>query len=54
MTYSSALFDGDFSLSLDLAQQAKYRRIWERVGGRAGMHVLEIGCGWGLHGIGRQ
>ncbi len=47
MTYSSALFDGDFSLSLDLAQQAKYRRIWERVGGRAGMHVLEIGCGWG-------
>jgi len=47
MTYSSALFDGDFSLSLGEAQHAKYRRIWERVGGREGMRVLEIGCGWG-------
>ncbi|QWC92657.1 SAM-dependent methyltransferase [Cupriavidus metallidurans] len=47
MTYSSALFDGDFSMSLDAAQHAKYRRIWERVGGREGMRVLEIGCGWG-------
>ena len=29
------------------AQRAKYRRIAEGAGLRAGMHVLEIGSGWG-------
>src|SRR5579871_5956638 len=46
-TYSSALFDGDFARSLETAQRAKYQRIIDTLGLRAGMRVLEIGCGWG-------
>jgi len=46
-TYSSALFDGDFSLSLHSAQQRKYQRIIDTLQLRAGQRVLEIGCGWG-------
>ncbi|SKC83135.1 Cyclopropane fatty-acyl-phospholipid synthase [Burkholderia sp. CF099] len=47
MTYSSALFDGDTSRSLEDAQAAKYQRIVDVLQLRAGMRVLEIGCGWG-------
>jgi len=47
MTYSSAVFDGDFGQTLFSAQQRKYRRIIEVLGLKAGDHVLEIGCGWG-------
>jgi cyclopropane-fatty-acyl-phospholipid synthase len=47
MTYSSALFSGDTTLSLHAAQTAKYQRIVDALGLRAGDHVLEIGCGWG-------
>jgi cyclopropane-fatty-acyl-phospholipid synthase len=43
MTYSSALFDGEESLSQ--AQRRKYGRILSRLNGSAS--VLEIGCGWG-------
>jgi cyclopropane-fatty-acyl-phospholipid synthase len=46
-TYSSALFEGDDTLSLEAAQHRKYERIVETLGLRAGMRVLEIGCGWG-------
>jgi cyclopropane-fatty-acyl-phospholipid synthase len=46
-TYSSALFDGDPSLSLEAAQARKYQHIVDTLGLRAGMRVLEIGCGWG-------
>jgi len=46
-TYSSALFDGHFERTLEAAQQAKYQRIVDTLELRAGMHVLEIGCGWG-------
>ncbi len=46
-TYSSALFNGDFSLSLEEAQQRKYQRIIDTLGLKAGDKVLEIGCGWG-------
>ncbi|CAM2141384.1 Tuberculostearic acid methyltransferase UfaA1 [Pararobbsia alpina] len=46
-TYSSAWFNGDATLSLEAAQNAKYQRIIDTLGLRAGMHVLEIGCGWG-------
>ncbi len=46
MTYSGAVFEtGDESLAD--AQRAKYRRIAEGAGLKAGMHVLEIGSGWG-------
>lgn len=47
MTYSSALFEGDYSLSLETAQERKYQRIINELGLTAGDHVLEIGCGWG-------
>ncbi|HJV01144.1 MAG TPA: cyclopropane-fatty-acyl-phospholipid synthase family protein [Burkholderiaceae bacterium] len=46
-TYSSALFDGDFSLSLLDAQRRKYQRIIDTLDLRPGQRVLEIGCGWG-------
>ncbi|QTO52147.1 SAM-dependent methyltransferase [Burkholderia latens] len=46
-TYSSACFDGDPQRSLADAQTAKYQRIVDALGLRAGMRVLEIGCGWG-------
>jgi len=46
MTYSSAVFDAP-DQPLAEAQRAKYRRIAEGAGLRAGMHVLEIGTGWG-------
>lgn len=46
-TYSSALFEGRSDLSLEAAQYAKYQRIVDTLGLRAGMRVLEIGCGWG-------
>ena len=46
-TYSSALFEGDMSRTLAEAQTAKYQRIIDVLGLRAGDRVLEIGCGWG-------
>ena len=47
MTYSSALFAGDYSLSLADAQARKYQSIIDELHLVAGDHVLEIGCGWG-------
>lgn len=46
MTYSAGVFEHD-GMSLADAQRAKYRRIAEGAELRAGMHVLEIGSGWG-------
>ena len=46
-TYSSALFNGDFSLTLAAAQRAKYQRVIDVLKLQPGMRVLEIGCGWG-------
>jgi cyclopropane-fatty-acyl-phospholipid synthase len=46
MTYSAAVFEAP-GMSLADAQRAKYRRIAEGAGLSAGMHVLEIGSGWG-------
>ena len=46
MTYSSAVFETP-DQSLADAQRAKYRRVAERAGIQPGMHVLEIGSGWG-------
>jgi len=47
MTYSSGLFEGDEKRILLDAQTAKYERICEVLGLKAGDRVLEIGCGWG-------
>src|SRR4029078_13436541 len=46
LTYSSAVFEAPAQSLADVAR-AKYRRIAEGAGLQAGMHVLEIGCGWG-------
>jgi cyclopropane-fatty-acyl-phospholipid synthase len=46
MTYSSGVFEGDDD-TLEIAQRRKYQHIAERAGLRTGMHVLEIGTGWG-------
>ena len=47
MTYSSALFGGDFAQPLAHAQQAKYDRMLAELALPPGAHILEIGCGWG-------
>jgi cyclopropane-fatty-acyl-phospholipid synthase len=46
MTYSSAVFESP-AQSLADAQRNKYRLMAERAGLTPGMHVLEIGSGWG-------
>lgn len=46
MTYSSAYYTSE-DQTLESAQYAKYRRVAEMAGVKAGETVLEIGCGWG-------
>jgi cyclopropane-fatty-acyl-phospholipid synthase len=46
MTYSSAVFEVPDE-TLAAAQRNKYRRMAEGADLREGMHVLEIGSGWG-------
>jgi cyclopropane-fatty-acyl-phospholipid synthase len=46
MTYSSGVFT-DAATTLEEAQAEKYRRIALAAGLTEGMHVLEIGSGWG-------
>jgi cyclopropane-fatty-acyl-phospholipid synthase len=45
--FSNALYDGDFSKTLEEAQADKHRYILGSIGFRAGSRVLDIGCGWG-------
>jgi cyclopropane-fatty-acyl-phospholipid synthase len=45
--FSGALFDGDFSLSLEQAQRQKHEYVAERVGIGPGRRLLDLGCGWG-------
>ena len=47
MTYSSAIFAGDFHQPLEIAQTAKYERILKVLDPKPGETILEIGCGWG-------
>jgi cyclopropane-fatty-acyl-phospholipid synthase len=46
MTYSCAVFE-EPGQDLEEAQLAKYRRVASKAELRPGLHVLEIGCGWG-------
>ena len=46
MTYSCALFDPP-DASLVEAQAAKHDLICRKLGLRAGMRLLDVGCGWG-------
>ncbi len=46
MTYSCAVFESP-EQSLDIAQANKYDLICRKLGLRAGMRHLDIGCGWG-------
>jgi len=45
--FSGAMFDGDFSLSLEQAQRRKHDHVAERVGIGPGRRLLDLGCGWG-------
>ena len=47
MTYSSAVFHGDFHQPLEDAQTAKYERILQVLNPKPNETILEIGCGWG-------
>ncbi len=46
MTYSCGFFADDRT-SLEAAQEAKLRRLADKLDIRPGMNILEIGCGWG-------
>lgn len=45
--YSGAIYNGDFSLSLEAAQRQKHQFIADSLGVQAGSTVLDMGCGWG-------
>lgn len=45
--FSGAKYDGDFSLSLEEAQERKHDYVCEQVGIGPGRRVLDLGCGWG-------
>ena len=57
--FSGAMYNGDFSLSLDEAQEKKHRFIAENLRIGKGTKVLDMGCGWGpllqyLKGLGAK
>jgi cyclopropane-fatty-acyl-phospholipid synthase len=45
--YSGAMYNGDFSLTLEEAQRAKHEFISEQLKIEKGSRVLEMGSGWG-------
>jgi cyclopropane-fatty-acyl-phospholipid synthase len=45
--FSGALYDGDFSLTLEQAQRRKHEYIAASLGIGPGKRVLDLGCGWG-------
>src|ERR1700759_4436391 len=46
MTYSSAVFENP-DQNLEDAQRNKWRKLADMLDLKEGMHILEIGCGWG-------
>jgi cyclopropane-fatty-acyl-phospholipid synthase len=45
--YSGAKFDGDFSMTLEEAQERKHAFIADSLGIKKNTRVLDMGCGWG-------
>jgi cyclopropane-fatty-acyl-phospholipid synthase len=45
--FSGAMYNGNFSLTLEEAQQAKHRFMAEQLHIDKGSRVLDMGCGWG-------
>lgn len=45
--FSGAMYNGDFSLSLEEAQQRKHDYIINQLNIQRGSRVLDLGCGWG-------
>src|SRR5882757_4759489 len=45
--FSNAFYDGDYSLTLDQAQEKKYRFVTEQLRITKDSRVLDLGCGWG-------
>ena len=45
--FSCAMFNGDFSLTLEEAQRRKHDFIFENLKIEKGSRVLDMGCGWG-------
>ena len=44
---TGAMYDGNFSKTLEQAQQDKHEYILEHTNFKPGYRVLDIGCGWG-------
>src|SRR2546429_2314686 len=42
-----ALYDGDYSKTLEQAQADKHRYVLDSIGFKPGSRLLDIGCGWG-------
>src|ERR671914_2014866 len=45
--FSGAKYDGEFSLSLEEAQQRKHEYVADQIGIGPQRRVLDLGCGWG-------
>jgi cyclopropane-fatty-acyl-phospholipid synthase len=45
--YTCAFFNGDFSKTLDEAQEAKHDWVLKNLGFVPGHRMLDVGCGWG-------
>lgn len=45
--FSNAMYNGDYSLSLEEAQMRKYEFVIDQLRIKKGTKVLDLGCGWG-------
>jgi cyclopropane-fatty-acyl-phospholipid synthase len=45
--FSGAMYDGDYSLTLEQAQRRKHDFIYTNLQLSPGQRVLDLGCGWG-------